>query len=97
MSRPPMFDQGSLAKIRSAQNPSEVVDVRDTDWLLKVVRDRSDIGVAVGTRIVVRRQNAAQAGELVVAVVGGEHVLRRVPVTDGPIAGLVVGLVVEVA
>lgn len=91
----PIFDQPSLAKIRDAQNPSEVVDAGHCDRLrLKI--DRNDLRMPAGTEIAVRPGKDAEAGELVVAVVGGDHVLRRHPTDDGPVVGVVLGVVVEV-
>ena len=94
--RKPIFDQAGLEQIRAAQNPSELVDTRGTDWVLDVKRDRSDIGIPKGTRLLARPQTTAQPGELVVVKVGAEHVLRRYPTDEGPVTGVVLVVFVEV-
>lgn len=92
----PVFDQASLEEIRAAQaaDPSALAETRDGDWVLKVKRDRMDIGVPAGTELVVRPQATAEAGEMVVVKIGADHVLRRYP-DDVPLTGVVVGVVVE--
>jgi len=92
----PIFTQKSLHNIGVAKQltPDRDDFTRDTDWLIRVTRDRTDIGIPLGTQIVVRPGQATGDAVLVVVRAGGEHVLRRVPTSD-QVVGVVVGVVVD--
>lgn len=96
----PIFDQASLHKIGRARltaNSDLEFTPTGSEWVLHVTRDRSDIGIPKGTRLLA--EPATEAGDAVLLVVylPGEYVLRRPPVSEGKVVGRVLGVVVEVA
>lgn len=95
----PIFDQASLHKIaaaRLAANSDISFDPAGDEWVLEVTRDRTDIGIPKGTRLLAERASEVGDAKLAVVYLPGEHVLRRPPVTEGKVVGVVVGLVLGV-
>lgn len=94
----PIIDQDTLNRVCQARASAagDLAETRDTDWHLRVTRDRSDLRLPKGTEIVARPGAVPEPGELAVVKVVRDHVLRRAPVGDGPGDGVVVGVVVGV-
>lgn len=88
----PIFTQDSLTKIAAARAAAnnDVVPTGD-EYLLRVTRDRADIGIPLGMQLVARPAKETGEWSVAVVVLDGEHVLRRTPVTEGTVVGVIVG------
>ena len=95
----PIFDKTTLHRIgqaRLAANSDITITPTSNEWVLNVTRDRTDIGIPAGTRLLAEPATEPGDAPLVVVYLPGEHVLRRPPVTEGRVVGVVLGEVVEV-
>lgn len=98
----PIFTQADLEHISrtKAASTNDVVPVHAAASILRVTRDRSDLGLPAGQLIAVRdMRNASDVpdGSVVFVFLGhGEHVLARAPITEGTVVGVVLGVLGEV-